>query len=57
MKIAVVGDSIQHIGDVVRHLRDRGIAVETCGALCVHAFGARISRLANNRRRKHAEEP
>jgi len=99
MKIAVGSDSVQHIGDVVvRYLRDKGITVETCGALagltadyvdsgravaekvaagecdygvllcntgtgasivankvpgvraalCVDAFGARISRLANN---------
>ena len=99
MKIAVGSDSVQHIGDVVvRHLQEKGIAVELCGALaglkadyvdsgravaekvaagdcdygvllcntgtgasivankvpgiraalCVDAFGARISRLANN---------
>jgi ribose 5-phosphate isomerase B len=99
MKIAVGSDSVQHLGDVVvRHLRDKGIVVDACGALagveadyvdsgravaekvaaavcdfgvllcttgtgasivankvpgvraalCVDAFGARISRLANN---------
>jgi ribose 5-phosphate isomerase B len=99
MKIAVGSDSVQHLGDVVvRHLRDKGIIVDACGALagveadyvdsgravaekvaasvcdfgvllcntgtgasivankvpgvraalCVDAFGARISRLANN---------
>ena len=99
MKIAVGSDSVQHLGDVVvRHLRDKGIVVDACGALagveadyvdsgravaekvaaavcdfgvllcttgtgasivankvpgvraalCVDAYGARISRLANN---------
>lgn len=99
MRIAVGSDSVQHIGDVVvRHLQEKGITVEPCGALagrradyvdsgravaekvaagecdygvllcntgtgasivankvpgvraalCVDAYGARISRLANN---------